>query len=385
MSRTPRRTTALLALLALVALVACLAPRRASAQAITKLADPDTSSRWEEVLGGGAGGDGYSTDQAGRIWVDKSVYGSSDEARSAGLDVTLADEQHGFVVGLSALSSAVSVRQEGGPAHDVVFVVSTNRVLSSLPYGGRPQAAYLADALNASIARLMAQNDDSSTPTRVSVIGYNSDVVTLMPLDVYEPDENGRYVSFSPGSGNNPGSLEVVATAQSGAQTTNAALGSGSYLQRAVHLAGSSLAGAATDAGAAEREPVLVVMGIETPPMASTSLFDPPAYAGDGNGFLGPLPGSGTTGYGTDALLATLLTMRYEAGHVSDAWDGVGGEPTFYTVGLDTSETAAYLLETPLEQAAHELPGSGAAAGQDLRDNLRGAAQAYAAAAAAGE
>ncbi len=385
MSRTPRRTTALLALLALVALVACLAPRRASAQAITKLADPDTSSRWEEVLGGGAGGDGYSTDQAGRIWVDKSVYGSSDEAQAAGLDVTLADEQHGFVVGLSALSSAVSVRQEGGPAHDVVFVVSTNRVLSSLPYGGRPQAAYLADALNTSIARLMAQNDDSSTPTRVSVIGYNSDVVTLMPLDVYEPDENGRYVSFSPGSGNNPGSLEVVATAQSGAQTTNAALGSGSYLQRAVHLAGSSLAGAATDAGAAEREPVLVVMGIETPPMASTSLFDPPAYAGDGNGFLGPLPGSGTTGYGTDALLATLLTMRYEAGHVSDAWDGVGGEPTFYTVGLDTSETAAYLLETPLEQAAHELQGSGAAAGQDLRDNLRSAAQAYATAAAAGE
>ncbi|HIZ47088.1 MAG TPA: hypothetical protein IAA19_08750, partial [Candidatus Olsenella pullistercoris] len=156
MSRTPRRTTALLALLALVALVACLAPRRASAQAITKLADPDTSSRWEEVLGGGAGGDGYSTDQAGRIWVDKSVYGSSDEAQAAGLDVTLADEQHGFVVGLSALSSAVSVRQEGGPAHDVVFVVSTNRVLSSLPYGGRPQAAYLADALNTSIARLMA-------------------------------------------------------------------------------------------------------------------------------------------------------------------------------------------------------------------------------------
>lgn len=116
MSRISRRSVAPVALVALLALAVCLAPSRASAQGLSKVVDPDTSSRWEEVLGGGTGGDGYSTDQAGRIWVDKSVYGSSDEARSAGLDVTLADEQHGFVVGLSALSSAVSVRQEGGPA-----------------------------------------------------------------------------------------------------------------------------------------------------------------------------------------------------------------------------------------------------------------------------
>ena len=384
MSRNPRRTAALLASVALAALLACLGPRHALGQPVSKVVDPDTSSRWTSVFGDGSEG-GYSTDQAGRIWVDKSVYASSQEARNAGLDVTLEDEQHGFVVGLSALSSAVSVREEGGPAHDVIFVVSTNRVLSDLPYGGRPQAAYLADALNASIARLMEQNDGAPVPTRVGVVGYSSDVVTLMPLDVYEPDAEGRYVRFSPGTGGAPGSLKVVASSTSGSGTENAALGSGSYLQRAVHVAADELVGAAGDQGSGSREPVLVAMGIETPPMASTSLFDPPSYEGDGTGFLGPLPGSRQTGYGTDALLATLLTMRYEAGRVSDAWGGAGGELSLYTVGLDTSETAAYLLETPLEQAAHELPGSGAAAGQDLRDNLRGAAQAYADAAAAGE
>lgn len=381
MSRTLTRIAVLLASAALAVLLACVVPEGALAQAVSKVSDPDTSARWTSVFGGDAGEGGYSTSEAGRIWVDKSVYGSTEEARAAGLDVTLADERHGFVVGLSALSSAVSVRQEGGPAHDVVFVVSTNRVLSSLPYGGRPQAAYLADALNTSIARLMAQNDDSATPTRVSVIGYNSDVVTLMPLDVYEPDLDGHYVRFTGGSGGDAGSLKVVATAKGGSQTANAALGNGSYLQRAVHLAGESLVGAAGDSGAAGREPVLVVMGVETPPMASTSLFDPPAYTGGGDGFLGPLPRSGATGYGTDALLATLLTMRYEASRVDEAW-GEGNELAFYSVGLDTSETAAYLLETPLEQAAHELPGSGEAAGQDLRDNLGKAAQAYAEAAA---
>ena len=385
MSRISRRSAAPVALVALLALAVCLAPSRASAQGLSKVVDPDTSSRWEEVLGGDAGGGSYSTDQAGRIWVDKSVYGSSDEARSAGLDVTLADEQHGFVVGLSALSSAVSVRQEGGPAHDVVFVVSTNRTLSSLPYDGRPQAAYLADALNTSIARLMEQNDSTGTTTRVSVIGYDSDVVTLMPLDVYTPSgDDGRYVSFSPGSGGNPGSLEVVATAQSRARTASAELGSGSYLQRAVHLAGEALVGAASDPSAPGREPVIVVMGIETPPMASTHLFDPPAYEENGTDFLGPLPGSHPTGYGTDALLATLLTMRHEANRVDEAW-GEGHELAFYTVGLDTSETAAYLLETPLEQADHKLQGSGAATGQDLRYNLESAARAYADAAADGD
>lgn len=383
MSRISRRSAAPVALVALLALAVCLAPSRASAQGLSKVVDPDTSSRWEEVLGGDAGGGSYSTDQAGRIWVDKSVYGSSDEARSAGLDVTLADEQHGFVVGLSALSSAVSVRQEGGPAHDVVFVVSTNRTLSSLPYDGRPQAAYLADALNTSIARLMEQNDGTGTTTRVSVIGYDSDVVTLMPLDVYEPS-GGRYVSFSPGSGGNPGSLEVVANAQSGTKTASAELGSGSYLQRAVHLAGEALVEAASDPSAPGRKPVIVVMGIETPPMASTELFDPPAYEENGTDFLGPLPGSHTTGYGTDALLATLLTMRHEANRVDEAW-GEGHELAFYTVGLDTSETAAYLLETPLEQADHKLQGSGAATGQDLRYNLESAARAYADAAADGD
>ncbi len=384
MSRTLTRIAVLLASAALAVLLACVVPEGALAQAVSKVSDPDTSARWTSVFAGDAGEGGYSTDQAGRIWVDKSVYGSTEEARAAGLDVTLADERHGFVVGLSALSSAVSVRQEGGPAHDVVFVVSTNRVLSDLSFGGRPQAAHLADALNTSIARLMAQNDGSATPTRVSVIGYDSDVVTLMPLDVYEPDADGHYVRFTGGSGGDAGSLEVVATAKGGSRTANAALGNGSYLQRAVHLAGESLVGAAGDARAAGREPVLVVMGVETPPMASTRLFDPPVYTGDGSGFLGPLPRSGTTGYGTDALLATLLTMRHEASRVDEAW-GAGRELAFYSVGLDTSETAAYLLETPLEQAAHELPGSGEAAGQDLRDNLRAAAQAYAEAAGRGE
>ncbi len=382
MSRTPRRTTALLALLALVALVACLAPRRASAQAITKLADPDTSSRWEEVLGGGAGGDGYSTDQAGRIWVDKSVFGSADEAKDAGVLVDGEVGAHDFVVGLSALSSAASVRQESAesPAHDVVFVVSVNNVLTSMPYATRPQAAWLADALNDAIARLMAENDDASTTTRVGVVCYSSQVTTLMPLDVWEPDaKNGNYVQYDE-EGNK---LTLVASSENNktGDATSVGFSSGAYLQRATYVAGEMLAKAAGDDGAAKRTPVLALMGIDTPPMASTNYLNPPEYGWQGAGFLGPRPDSNVRGYGTDALLATMLTMRSEKNRVNGAWEQHDRKLALYTTGLDTSGAMTYLLQTAEEQEATRLSNGTI----DLGANLDEAAETMARAQKAGD
>ena len=372
MSRRPRAT-----LLVLLALLLALVPTTARAAGLAKLVDPDTSARWEEVFGTGSGT--VSTENAGRIWADKSVYASADDARAAGLPVKIDADDHSFIVGLSTLASAVSVRQEGGPAHDVVFVVSTNRLLEDITYGGRPQADYLVDALNQTIARLMAENGDGAVPTRVAVIGYDSKVTTLMPLGTYEPDGNGHYVAYDGGT------LSVTATASDGAGVTaSARLGSGSYLQLATHVAGDVLAGAADDPGSEGRVPVLCLMGRETPPMASANFTNPPVYTSDGTGFLGPLPGSRENGYGTDALLATLLTMRNEAARVGAAW-GAERPLTLFTCGLDTSETAAYLLETAHEQAHHPLPGTGAAAGTDLRDNLSTAARTFAEASAAGE
>ena len=75
--------------------------------------------------------------------------------------------------------------------------------------------------------------------------------------------------------------------------------------------------------------------------------------------------------------------MRNEAARVNAAW-GAKRPLTFFTCGLDTSETAAYLLETAHEQAHHPLPGTGAAAGTDLRENLSAAAQTFAEASTAG-
>ena len=326
MSRPTLRARALTLLLASTLLVLlALAPGPALAEGIEKLVDPDTSGTWTEVFGEGTGV--YSTGDAGRIWVDKSVLGSSEEAAADGLPVTLSDETYGFVVELSALASATSVRQEGGGAHDVVLVVSINSTLTSLTYNGRPQAAYLADALNEAIGRLMAENDG----TRVCVIGYNAQVTTLMPLGTYDPDDQGRYVSLSEDS------QQLLVTArprESGVTTEGATFRSGSYLQRAVKVAGDVLADAAADTPT--HEPVLLLMGSDTPLMANTNWQNPPVYDGNLDGFLGPLPGSHESGQGTDALLATMLTMRDARARVEKAL-GEKDALTVLTCGLDTN------------------------------------------------
>lgn len=386
--RTPHPTALALVLLALVLSVLALGPAPAQAAPILKLADPDTSRGWVDLFGDGSGPLSYSTGQSGRIWADKSVFGSAEEARAAGLPVSLEDDEHGFIVSLSALSSAASFRHEGGPAHDVVLVVPLNRLLVDRTYDGRAQAAHLADALNAAISRLMAENGDGSTPTRVSVVGYSSDVTTLMPLASYEPDDQGRYVSFVPATSSSPAALKVVARpSDPGVETRDGSFGAGLYLQRAAYVAGESLAAAADDEGVTGRAPVMVLMSLEAPSMASVRVDEPPAYTGDTTGFLGPLPNSRETGYGTDAPLATMLTVRLEAQRVSSAWEAAGasGDLELYTTGLDTTDMAAYLIETAEGQGATTLENTVAGQQVDLAENLREAARAYGEAAAAGE
>ncbi|OUO61571.1 hypothetical protein B5F74_05480 [Collinsella sp. An271] len=374
--------------LLITAALALLIPTAAQAgqsSAIAKIVDPNTSDAWSALFEAGDDGLSFSSEQAGRIWVDKTVYGSTDEANASGVPARLDDEARGFLVSLSALSSAVSVRHENDLAHDVVFVVSTNGMLADMTYGGRPQGAYLADALNVAIARLMAENEGAAVPTRIAVVGYSADVATLMPLDTYTPDSDGRYVSFAPRGAATTPALLVNARADHGSRTTSMQLRSGSYLQRAVRVAGDLLVQAAGDAQAAERKPELVLMGVQTPPMAHVDLADPPSYTGDTTGFLGPLPNTRENGYGTDAMMATLLTVRAQRRRIEDAWKPTGRDLALYTTGLDATATVEYLLQTAEAQQTASLPGSGAATGVDLARNMAQAARAYADAAARGD
>ncbi|MBM6952627.1 vWA domain-containing protein [Enorma phocaeensis] len=343
---------------------------------VTKLADPDTSSTWRDFLGAGEQDGSYSTANAGRIWVDGSVYSDEASADAAGMAAgSFKDPENDFLVSISAIAQAASIHQQDGGGHDVVFVVSLNGVLGSMTYAERPYADYVVSALNSAIGRLMAENDAGAKPTRVAVIGYSSETTVLMPLATYRPAADGTYLSYDASEH----AVNVTANVADGsaAATADARLKSGSYLQRGIYLAGDMLSRAGA-AGAQGRSPELIVMGVENPPMANTDIEKPPAYTGNLEGFLGPLPNAHETGYGTDSMFATMLTMRLVQQRVDDAYAQGGDQLTIYTTGIDTTDAVAYLLDTAEGQAARDLTATVGGSPVDLKENLAQAARAYA-------
>ena len=349
---------------------------------VEKVADPDTSPGWRAFFGIDENNPVYSTDKAGRIWVDASVYASDEDAAAAGVAAQMDDPQNDFLVSISAIAQTAAIHEQDGTGRDVVFVVSLNSVLGSTTYAGQPQASYVIEALNNAIGRLMEQNAGNDAPTtRVAVIGYSSAVTTLMPLDEYESDASGAFLAYD----SSTKTVSVTATpaqAQTATKSTN--LGSGAYLQRAIYEAGEMLVSAG-NADAEDRSPEIIVMGADTPPMANTQVDEPSVYTGDASGFVGPLPGTRESGYGTDALFATMLTMRLAQQRVDAAYANGGSALSVYTTGIDATGAVAYLLDTPAGQVNSDLTAMVGGTEIDLRENLNEAAQAYAAAAANGQ
>ena len=349
---------------------------------VEKIADPDTSAGWRTFFGINENNPVYSTDKAGRIWVDASVYASNEDAAAAGVAAQMDDPQNDFLISISAIAQTAAIHEQDGTGRDVVFVVSLNSVLGSTTYAGQPQASYVIEALNNAISRLMEQNAGNDAPaTRVAVIGYSSAVTTLMPLDEYEPDASGAFLAYD----SSTKTVSVTATpAQAQTATKSTSLGSGAYLQRAIYEAGEMLVSAG-NADAKDRSPEIIVMGADTPPMANTQVDEPSVYTGDASGFAGPLPGTRESGYGTDALFATMLTMRLAQQRVDAAYANGGSALSVYTTGIDATGAVAYLLDTPAGQVNSDLTAMVGGAEIDLRENLNDAAQAYAAAAANGQ
>lgn len=359
---------------------------------VEKIADPSTAASWKALFAG-ADGTSFSTDDAGRLWVDKSVYASVDDAVAAGVaGPSMQDADLDFLVGMSAFSSSASFRREQTTPHDVVFVISLNSTLSSFHYDGRTYAEHLADALNEAIGRLMAENSDGegpADPTRVAVVGYNIDTTVLMPLGTYRPDADGDYVRFDPGMTGGAGFRVTASPDDAQGATLDAPFKGYAYLQRAISTAGDVLEQAAAGATADNpRAPEMVVMGSQVAACANTDIADPPSYGGqtqgDG-GFLGTLPTGHSSGYGTDVALATLLTMQDAAKRVDAVYAAAGESLSLYTVGLDTQSLGAYVLQTAEGQADAYVAGTGAAQGTNLCDNIDAARAAYAQAAAAGQ
>ncbi|MBE6733529.1 MAG: VWA domain-containing protein [Ruminococcaceae bacterium] len=150
----------------------------------TKISDLDTALRYSESLG-----DNASTEYAGRIWTDKSVYTDDVTFATYGggsSTIKLNENQNGedFLIAYSALATSESVSGSTQAPVDVVLIIDISGSMSnnnSNMDNGKSRIYNTVQATNNAIDELMALNPY----TRVAVVAFSSNAQVLLPLDRY--------------------------------------------------------------------------------------------------------------------------------------------------------------------------------------------------------
>ena len=166
-------------LLALV-LIMGLIPNNALA-AGTKVSDASTITKYTESLG-----DDASTEYAGRIWTDKSVYtGDAEILLKTGEIQTIEEsDAYDFLVTYSALATSQSISGATKAPVDVVFIIDTSGSMkdSMSSTDSTKRMKSTIDALNNAIDAVMKLNEY----TRVSVVAFANTSEVLLELGRYE-------------------------------------------------------------------------------------------------------------------------------------------------------------------------------------------------------
>ena len=189
----PKRLIAMLLSIVLVLSVMPTVAVKADVVQSSVMADPGTVDTWRDAfLPGGMA----STEHAGGIWTDKSVFTSQNIATAFPGISGLGVGQDNFLVALSALGSNSVMVGQGTKPTDTVFVLDISGSMDNTALSAMTTAA------NNAIRTLMEGDNN-----RVGVVLYSSanKVSTLLPLDHYTGVNMygygvDHYFSFSNGS-----------------------------------------------------------------------------------------------------------------------------------------------------------------------------------------
>ncbi len=305
------------------------------------LADSATINNWKTFFGN-------TTENAGAVWTDKSVFASS--ANFDGKTIVLDDEDN-FLVSLSAIASNKSIQGYSYRPTDTILVLDISgsmfQNITSANAARNSRAAKMVEAANEAIKSLLALNRHN----RVGVIFYSSGVDSFMlPLDHYEASD-GSYLVFEykapennnnnrpgPGGGNNQ-NRNYSAYIKTGENLKNSngrsvsdslQVTGGTYIQAGLQAAldefldvnDTEISAGEFQAGTT-RLPITVLMTDGAPTYATTSF----ANVGDSN------IGNGSSSSDIIAFL-TQLTSVYLKNRVEDHYNT---ESYFYTLGIGTS------------------------------------------------
>ncbi len=322
----------------------------ASSGRIERVADPSTMDGWRDYF---LPNDTISTQNAGGVWMDKSVLTNDDAFERNGITM---DNPDAFLVALSAMATNMSVTGMSSMPTDSMLVLD---VSGSMNEGDNDVAEELVEAANASIKALLETNRYN----RVGVVlysgssnsssNYTDGAVVLLPLGRYTTGADGEYLNYTR-------DVDSFLFFQSVTETisldtdlrmegTNIRPSSDSievvgatYIQRGIITAMNEFLAEGNEVivDGVQRKPVMVLMSDGAPSLGSTNFTDPGYNQRNGYNM-----GSGS---GTSAALGfvTQLSAAYAKAKIEEKY---GTDALFYTLGLglSNSETVALSVMNP--------------------------------------
>ncbi len=183
----------------------------------SRVVDNHTLDQWKNFFGIQEGDASLTTEYAGGVWTDKSVFSPTNlpeqltNAKYNGNGISIRDKGDNFLVALSAIASNKQIKGFSTIPTDTVLILDFSSSMRSADDNGGSAVDELVEATNKAITDLLALNSNN----RVSVViyagnvaknfGVDSDGITqvIMPLDRYTTATAGTYL-VSKNVGSNP-------------------------------------------------------------------------------------------------------------------------------------------------------------------------------------
>lgn len=317
----------------------------ASSDRIDRVADPSTMDGWRDYfLPDGK----ISTQNAGGVWMDKSVFTDDNAFDRNGITM---DNPDAFLVALSAMATNMSVTGMSTMPTDSMLVLD---VSGSMNEGDNDVAEELVEAANASIKALLENNRYN----RVGVVlysgssnsssNYTTGAVVLLPLGRYTTGADGKYLNYTRDvdgflffqtvteSVSLDADLRIEGTTTAPTAVSKEVVGA-TYIQRGIITAMNQFLAEdnAVMVDGVQRKPVMVLMSDGAPSLGSTNFTNPGYNQEDGYNL-----GSGS---GTSAALGfvTQLSAAYAKAKIEEKY---GTDALFYTLGLGLSDSDTVAL-----------------------------------------
>ena len=322
--------------------------------AATRVVDAATNNGWLPYFGP----NNMTTQFAGGVWVDKSVFTDASSFPSA---VTMKDPDNNFLVALSAIASNKEIVGYSTIPTDTVLVLDVSASMDA-------EADEMVLATNRAIESLLNTNKNNrvgvvlfSGSGSVGTSTYAQGTSVLLPLGRYTTTSvsrenigsrlNPNYITVQNFLSLNNGTVSVTPNAVTVEGTStqisaSKAVSGGTYIQSGLWAAWKMFEKADTVVGdnnvqdGHKRMPILVLMG-DGAPTVGTSNYSAVDSANSN-------VGRGTSSSATNAMaFLTQLTASYVLNRVEEHYDYHGGA-LFYTLGLGVgNDTVAMSVLDP--------------------------------------